>query len=190
MAGSNFFRLYTICFLIAFLLHCWVAFSHLFIYDHVVYTRENNDHTEPNSIFSLSTNYQQFYKNLVENEIRRVKLISKPFSKDNTNGILTDCHITKGKFNILENEETGIEYLYKPINDSLKNYEKRILTVKDDNRDFFINFNTNNKCLKEGIHMNQSLENKECICLDNWHGNSCSIPDVVWYSSLKLVFLF
>lgn len=189
MAGSNFFRFYIACLLVAFVLHCWVAFSHLFIYEQVIDTREHDDVVESESLLSLSMNNPKDNKNLHDYHTRAFTAL-KPDKK--TDEIYKDnlkfCYITKGKYNILEKEETGIEYLYKPLKDDLKNYEKRILSVKDDQRQFFIQLGNDTRCLKEGSFVNQSVIEKKCVCLNNWHGNSCSIPDVVWYSNIKLVF--
>ncbi|CAD5115156.1 DgyrCDS4160 [Dimorphilus gyrociliatus] len=108
-----------------------------------------------------------------------MEIITNTLRYDPASSNLKYCQDSDGSYADIDNEDTGISYLYKPLVDILKNYTVEKTFVKDDKRNFFIRVTNSTKCLIEGSDINKSKIEKICVCLKYWHGISCSIPDTV-----------
>ena len=57
-----------------------------------------------------------------------------------------------------------------------------VFNLKQDENPYFVKFG-GGLCLTEGTNISSSTKSGRCVCRSGWHGNWCSIPDVVNFSN-------
>ena len=66
-------------------------------------------------------------------------------------------------------------------------YSGKIVTLKDQSiTDYFIKI-ANKKCFKFGINETLSSSQKKCICIKNYFGQDCGIPEIIRNATIKEV---
>ncbi|CAD5115157.1 unnamed protein product [Dimorphilus gyrociliatus] len=79
--------------------------------------------------------------------------------------------------------ETNVDEIHfksklPPIPDGLKTS-----MLKEDDTIYFRNIN-NTDCYLRGLNLEESLKLQTCVCIDNYYGKHCSIPEAIWFSDL------